>query len=50
MCPVLSVRDAGAEPTGLILDSTGRTAYLHIQHNDDPDTDPMLRITGRTKP
>lgn len=47
---VLSVRDADAEPTGFTFASNGRNAYLHVQHNDDPDTDPLLRITGWTKP
>lgn len=29
---------------------SGRTAYLNIQHNDVSTADPMLRITGWTKP
>lgn len=47
---VLSVRDADAEPTGFIFAAGGRTAYLNIQHNDAPEGDPLLRITGWTKP
>ncbi|MBA2444708.1 MAG: hypothetical protein H0V49_05180 [Nocardioidaceae bacterium] len=47
---ILSVRDEDAEPTGFTFAAGGRTAYLHIQHNDDPEGDPLLRIRGWTKP
>lgn len=51
---VLSVRDSSAEPTGLIFDASGTTAYLVIQHSDDglmPEvdgytTDDIVKITG----
>lgn len=51
---ILSVRDSSAEPTGLIFDASGTTAYLAIQHSDDglmPDvdgyaTDDIVKITG----
>ena len=50
----MSVKDTGAEPTGLIFDASGRTAYLSIQHSDDGampkvddyGTDDLIRITG----
>lgn len=51
---VLSVKTAGAEPTGFIFDGSGETAYLNIQHSpNDPGTtlnestfDEMLVIEG----
>ena len=50
----LSVKDTSAEPTGFILDATGKTAYVSIQHSDDSKiaavddygTDDVLKITG----
>lgn len=57
--PMLSVIDPDAEPTGFIFDGTGRVAFVHIQHGEQPDalrdftsnpvngaTDDMLMITG----
>ena len=32
----LSVRDASAEPTGFIFDGSGRTAFINIQHGEQP--------------
>lgn len=51
---VLSVNDTSAEPTGLIFDASGKTAYVGIQHSDDAGmekvddygTDDVLVITG----
>jgi len=56
---VLSVTDSNAEPSGLIFDRTGRTAYMMIQHgSQDPtlmdfasnpingETDDLIKITG----
>lgn len=51
---ILSVKDSSAEPTGFIFDSTGKVAYLSIQHSDDTNmplvdgypTDDILKITG----
>jgi secreted PhoX family phosphatase len=51
---ILSVKDSSAEPTGFIFDSTGKVAYLSIQHSNDANmplvdayrTDDILKITG----
>jgi secreted PhoX family phosphatase len=51
---ILSVKDTSAEPTGFLLDATGRTAYVSIQHSDDSlmplvggyPTDDIIKITG----
>ena len=51
---VLSVIDPSAEPTGFIFDATGETAYVAIQHGENPAslrnalgaTDDILKITG----
>jgi len=56
---MLSVVDPEAEPTGFIFDGSGRRAFLHIQHGEDPaaladfgtnpvdgKTDDLLMITG----
>lgn len=50
---VLSVVDPNAEPTGFIFDASGETAYLIIQHGEQPAalgaTDDLIRITGFKK-
>ncbi len=56
---VLSVIDPRAEPTGFIFDMTGKTAYMIIQHGEQPVslldmtsnritgyTDDLIKITG----
>lgn len=50
----LSVKDSSGEPTGIIFDATGKTAYVAISHTDDSampkvggfPTDDLLKITG----
>lgn len=50
----LSVKDSSAEPTGLIFDATGTTAFLSISHSNDSampafdgfGTDDLIRISG----
>lgn len=51
---MLSVVDPDAEPTGFIFDASGETAYVIVQHGEQPagmtGTDDLLKITGfRTK-
>lgn len=51
---ILSVKDSSAEPTGLIFDADGTTAYVAIQHSNDANmpsvdgyaTDDVLKISG----
>ena len=47
---VLSVADPDAEPTGFIFDASGETAYVILQHGQQPSgmlgTDDVLKITG----
>ncbi len=47
---MLSVIDPDAEPTGFIFDASGKTAYVNIQHGEQPagmgGTDDLLKITG----
>lgn len=47
---VLSVVDPLAEPTGFIFDASGQTAYVILQHGEQPGgmvgTDDILKITG----
>lgn len=47
---MLSVTDPDSEPTGFIFDARGETAYVNIQHGEQPagmgGTDDLLKITG----
>ncbi len=47
---MLSVTDPDSEPTGFIFDASGETAYVIIQHGEQPagmvGTDDLLKITG----
>ena len=56
---MLSIRDPEGEPTGFIFDGTGRRAFYHVQHGQQPaslldfesnpmngQTDDLIMITG----
>ena len=56
---VLSVVDPESEPSGFIFDGTGKTAFYHVQHGEQPaelldydsnpmngETDDLIRISG----
>ncbi|GAB4355368.1 MAG: hypothetical protein Kow0073_12420 [Immundisolibacter sp.] len=53
---ILRLKDQSAEPTGFIFSADGRSAYVNIQHSDDPTdgsmnrdgwgTDDLIKITG----
>jgi len=60
---MLSINDPSAEPSGFIFDGTGKTAFYHLQHGQQPEelkdyesnkydgtTDDLMMITGFTKP
>jgi hypothetical protein len=55
----MSIRDPAAEPSGFIFDGTGKVAFYHVQHGQQPEplldfvsnpvdgnTDDLIRITG----
>ena len=56
---MLSINTAAAEPGAFIFDGTGKVAYYHVQHDQQPDelrdfesnpldgrTDDLIRLTG----
>jgi hypothetical protein len=56
---VLTLIDPQSEPSGFIFDGTGKTAFYHVQHGEQPselldyssnpmngETDDLIRIDG----
>jgi hypothetical protein len=57
---LLELNTVGSEPTGFLFSPDGRTAYVTVQHSDDPTdgsldvddykTDDVLKIEGFADP